>query len=472
MTKTIVRTLARGSLPGLLLGALVLGPTARANAQTSLDQVPADLRRLMIFAPDPKKLSYLEGPGVRQLQFEREEKHEDKKFCNYWYGNRVIVSIEDQDSPAIAHHQFEVTRLQRENIAQVTKVASSLAGTDETAVFEGNYLSKEKCGTFQRETVFRIGKWKVFLMEDYFNGAAVTSSIAPGLVAALRGEASSTPAEVASGAAPDAGSKSSVRIEGNTIYVTDGSGTERVVTLVSPTKGSPPVFSPPTVSGEAKAFEKYVVTHMFEASYAHLPPDQRLNFISGMPMPSDVAGEAAQAALDAGESAANWVRDNPADASLMVLSTAVSLAFPLSAFANPAVATGGAAVLRGVVGTAMVAGTSGFVQKLMSNVFTDQTALQRFKEAAAKGAGDAVATVPGSLAGAGVEKVAEQIIAKAAVTAGSVAVGIATDKAMEKLQVSEKTAALVMKAPSYASSLLTLPGPSPEPGGMSLNFDR
>ncbi len=264
----------------------------------------------------------------------------------------------------------------------------------------------------------------------------------------------------------------SVRVDGNTIFVTDGSGIERAVTLVPPTKGAPPTFNPPTVGGEAKAFEKYVMTHMFEASYGHLPPELRSTFVSGMPMPSDVAGEAAQAVLDAGESAANWVKDNPADASLMVLSTAVSLAFPLSAFANPAVATGGAAVLRGVVGTAMVAGTSGFVQKLMSNVFTDQTATQRFKEAAAKGAGDAVATVPGSLIGAGFEKVAEQIIAKAAVTAGSVAVGIATDKATEKLQVSEKTAALVMKAPSYASSLLTLPGPSPEPGGMSLNFDR
>ena len=33
-------------------------------------------------------------------------------------------------------------------------------------------------------------------------------------------------------------------------------------------------------------------------------------------------------------------------------------------------------------------------------------------------------------------------------------------------------AALVMKAPSYASSLLTLPSPSYEPGGISLTFDR
>ena len=462
----------RAGLPALLLGALVLGPTAPGHAQTSLDQVPADMRRLMIFAPDPKKLSYLEGPGVRQLQFEREEKHEDKKFCNYWYGNRALVSVEDYASPAVAHQQFEVARLSRENIAQVRKVASSLAGTDEAAVFEGNYLSQEKCGTFQRETFFRIGKWKVWLEEDYFNGATVTSSIAPGLIVALRGEPSLTLAEVAPGATPDAGGKASVRIEGNTIYVTDGSGTVRVVTLVTPTKGSPPAFMPPTVSGEAKAFEKYVVTRVFEASYAHLPPGQRLNFISGMPMPSDVAGEAAQAVLDAGESAANWLQENRAEVALVVLSTAVSVAFPLSAFANPAVATGGAAVLRSVVGTAMVAGTAGFVQSLSKTFLTTQSTGERVGGAIAKGVGDAVATVPSSLIGAGVEKVAGPFLANAAVTASSVAVGIATDKVTEKLQVSEKTAALVMKAPSYASSLLTLPSPSYEPGGISLTFDR
>jgi hypothetical protein len=266
--------------------------------------------------------------------------------------------------------------------------------------------------------------------------------------------------------------KSLARIEGNTIYVTDGSGTGRVVALVTTTKASPPVFNPPTVSGEAKALEKYLMTNMYEASYGHLPPELRSTFLSGMRMPSDVAGEAAQAVLDAGESAANWLQENRAEVGLMILSTAVSVAFPLSAFANPAVATGGAAVLRGVVGTAMVAGTAGFVQSLFKTFLTTQSTGERVVGAIAKGAGDAVATVPSSLVGAGVEKVAEQIIAKAAVTAGSVAVGIATDKAMEKLQVSEKTAALVIKAPSYASSLLTLPGPSPEPGGMSLNFDR
>ena len=84
----------------------------------------------------------------------------------------------------------------------------------------------------------------------------------------------------------------------------------------------------------------------------------------------------------------------------------------------------------------------------------------------------ASAALFGSLVGAGFDKVAGRIIAKAAVTVGSVTVGIATDKALEKVQVWEKNAALVMRPPWYASSVLTLPSPSCGPGGMSLNFDR
>lgn len=270
--------------------------------------------------------------------------------------------------------------------------------------------------------------------------------------------------------------KGAIRLVGTSIYVTDESGNQRVLTIVTPAKMRAPTFSAPTVSGEAKAAERYIMTRVFEASYGNLPADQRAAFVAGMPMPSDVvgaaAGAAARATLDAGESAANWVRNNPADASLLGLSVAVSLAFPISAFANPAVATGGAAVLRGVIGGAMVAGTTGFVSSLSGSFISDKNAMQRVKEAAAKGVGDAAASVPGSLAGAGFEAAVGQGLAKAAVTTGSVAVGIAVDKAVEKAQVSQAAADALLQAPSFAASLVTPPpGPS-EPGGISLNFDR
>ena len=42
----------------------------------------------------------------------------------------------------------------------------------------------------------------------------------------------------------------SVRIDGNTIYVTTQGGNTRVLTLVPAKKADMPVFNPPTVSGE------------------------------------------------------------------------------------------------------------------------------------------------------------------------------------------------------------------------------
>ena len=273
-----------------------------------------------------------------------------------------------------------------------------------------------------------------------------------------------------------AGGKGGVRLVGTTIYVTDESGKQRVLTIVTPAKAPAPIFSAPTVSGEAKAVERYVVTRVFEASYGNLPADQRAAFVAGMAMPSDVTGEAAiaaaQATLDAGEGAVNWVKNNPADASLLGLSVAVSLAFPISAFANPAVATGGAALLRGVIGGAMVAGTTGFVSSLTGSFISDKSAMQRVKEAAAKGAGDAAASVLGSLASAGFEAVVGHGLAKAAVTTGSVAVGIAVDKVVEKAQISQAAADALLKAPSFVASLVKPPDGPSEPGGISLNSNR
>jgi hypothetical protein len=264
----------------------------------------------------------------------------------------------------------------------------------------------------------------------------------------------------------------SVRLDGDRIYVTDETGKTRVLTVLLPKKVEMPVFTPPSVSGEAKAIERYVVTRLFEASYAHLPSDQQAAFATGLPTPSDLAGEAAQATLNAGESAVNWVKNNPADASLLGLSVAVSIAFPISAFANPTVAVGGAAVLRGVVGGAMVAGTTGFVSTLAGSFISDKSAMQRIREATAKGVGDASASVPGSLAGAAFEAAVGQGLAKAAVTAGSVVVGVAVDKAVEKAQVSQSIADAALKAPSFAGSLIRPPDGPSEPGGISLNFDR
>ena len=51
-------------------------------------------------------------------------------------------------------------------------------------------------------------------------------------------------------------------------------------------------------------------------------------------------------------------------------------------------------------------------------------------------------------------------------------VNIATDAVVQKLGVSEKTADLLMKAPSFAADLMKPPSQPYESGGIRYNFDK
>ncbi len=272
---------------------------------------------------------------------------------------------------------------------------------------------------------------------------------------AVQAQTAGAPSAVAVAPAAAGPVEVSVRREGDTIVVADGAGKESAATLLPVTRAPPPAFDVPGAGDEVRAFEAYMTDHLWEASSAPLPADRRSTFVIGRPVPGDRAGDAA-------ESAANWVRANPADAGLVVLAAAVGVAFPLSAVAPPTAAAGGATVPRGIVGSAMVAGPAGFVRGLSAAFLSDRAAAQRAREAIATGAGDAAAF----------DKVAGSFIARAAVSAGPVAVGASADLAGQRLQVSEKTAALVLKAPSFLGSLMVPPGQPYEPGGLQLNFDR
>jgi hypothetical protein len=271
--------------------------------------------------------------------------------------------------------------------------------------------------------------------------------------------------------APDADGKSSVRIEGNTIYVADGSGTERVVALVSPTKGPPPTFSTPGAGDLGDALQRFLAPQLWVANPPPLPAGQGGNYVIAAPLSGEGIGDAIAAA---GESVVNWVTGNSTHRNLIVLGAGISMAFSHSTFAG-AVDGSGATVGKQIIGGIMVAGVTGFVKSLANTFLTDKSGLQRTGEALAKGGGEAAGSIFGNALG-GVTPAAVNVfrqgISQTALKLVSQGVNVATDAVVQKLQVSEKTAALVMKAPSYASSLLTLPGPSPETGGMSLNFDR
>ena len=463
-------------LAALLLTAL----PAPAFAQS---QPSDDARRFLVY-PSNKIQSFQENDGF---------------FYLHYYGLQLDKGRDAKGNPLFYNQVIQVTRFANDDDATAACKASLAAPVPGKTVrsvpgFPCAFVQEMTSGAGDRVTVYR-SSW--YAQGRYFASLGETAeprSMLPAtppvgpLLAVLGGPRPAVPsAELQVTVAPAAsgaeGATVTVRIDGSTIYVTDQGGNQRLLTLVAPKKAEMPAFSPPTVGSEAKALERYVMRHVFEASYGHLEPGLRETFVSGLPMPSEVIGEgaaaaaaataaAAQATVEAGQSAVNWVRNNPADASLLGLSVAVGLMFPVSAFANPAVATGGAALVRGVVGGAMVAGTTGFVSSLSGSFLSDKSSMQRVREAAARGAGDAAASVPGSLAGAAFEKVAGQVVAKAAVTGGSIVVGVATDKLVEKAQVSQAIANDALQAPSFAGSLVQPPARQPATGGIDFTFDR
>jgi hypothetical protein len=271
-----------------------------------------------------------------------------------------------------------------------------------------------------------------------------------------------------------AGREPSVRVEGNTIYVAVGEGRRVNIALVQPTRA--PAFTAPTVGAVGKEFERYVMTRLYETSYAHLPPDMRSTFISGLDMPSDVATEAAEKAVQAGESAANWARNNPAEVALVGLTVAVSVAFPFTAFANPALAAGGATLSSEIVGGAVLAATVGGVSRLSKDFLTEKSAGQRAYEASVEAIAAAATSVPGNLAGGTYSRALDAAIrngvATTAITGGSVVVGLGTDRLMQNLDVSQKTVDLLMGTAPYRRNLVTPPRTGPrELGGITIKFD-
>lgn len=274
------------------------------------------------------------------------------------------------------------------------------------------------------------------------------------------------PALAAVPQAPAAASgEPSVRIEGTTIYVSVSPGSKVNFAIVQATKAPP--FRVSTVGGLGKEFERYVMTNMYEASYGHLPADMRSTFISGMDMPSDVAGEAGEKAIQAAESAANWARNNPADVALVSLTAAVGVVFPFTVFA------GGATLVSEVAGGAVLAGTVGFVSKLSKDFLTDKSLGQRVVESTVEGFAGAVSSVPGNLTGGAYSRALEAAIGKGiattAITGGSVVVGLGTDRVAQNFEMSQKTTDLLMGTAPYRGDLVTPPPAGPRNlGGIAI----
>lgn len=298
----------------------------------------------------------------------------------------------------------------------------------------------------------------------------VASSSYSQLVGALNGEMLQS-IVVSPSTTQDGGAKSSMRFEGNKVYVTDESGKERVVTLVGVSKEEPPTYTAPGASELGAALQRFLAPQLWGAIPPTITPGQRQDYVIAAPMPGEGIVDAMTAA---GESVANWVMNNSAQRNLVVLAAGVSMALSHSTFAG-AVDGASAPVGKQIICNIMVVGTAGFVKALGSDFLTNKSAAQRTGEAAAKAGGDVVASLPGNMLG-GVTPAAmnffRQGLSQTALTLASQGVNIATDAVVQKLGVSEKTADLLMKAPSFAADLMKPPSQPYESGGIQYNFDK
>jgi hypothetical protein len=280
-----------------------------------------------------------------------------------------------------------------------------------------------------------------------------------------------TVAEAAPGVTPDASSKSSVRVDGNKVYVTDESGKESVVTLVPVSQEPPPTFSAPGAGELGTALQRFLAPQLWGAIPPSLPAGQRQDYVITVPQPGEGIVDAMTAA---GESVVNWVTNNSAQRNLFVLGVGVSMALSHSTFAG-AVDGASAPVGKQIIGGMLVMGVKGFVGSLGSTFLSNKGAIQRTHEAASAAGGEATASIPGNLLGGmapGVMNFFRQGLSQTALTLASQGVNIATDAVVQKLGVSEKTADLLMKAPSFADGLMQPPSQPYEPGGIQFNFDR
>jgi hypothetical protein len=188
----------------LVLAAAALHPASTVAQQAAAsDQVPQDMRQLMIFESDPGKTSFIDGSGVRSLNQYRSTLTKHPGYCNnvanVVWSTLIIDFGKSAQGKEIAHQQFEVYRNDRRKL-QKLKSETLFAGADEGLVFEfdwrnrsGNFL----CGNFTRETLFRIGNWMVLTSEDFWNETPIAAPYLAPKIAALLGGVQIAPGEVA-----------------------------------------------------------------------------------------------------------------------------------------------------------------------------------------------------------------------------------------------------------------------------------
>ena len=462
------RSNAKSHLLAFFLAMAVLGSLS-AHAQTSLQQLPADMRPFVLFGAGVKSINYMESQGMRFLRYDYEAKMPNNS-CGDRNSQTAYIWVEDYGSSMFAHQQFDVDRVGKEQIAQFVKTSSQIQGADEAAVFE--FKHSPKCFNHMVETVFRVGNWKVMLAENwwYVNSPPPPSGLAARLAALAQGGKLPTPPAVAQQILL-------LTVDGKTVTINlaEWNGGKLSVQQMALVKQFQ--LAPPAGSDAAKIGAAGYTLNVY--NYPGTGPNVPV-FVA--PRIDQGAQAAASAAVEGAQAAASWVKANPGKASLAALGLAVSIAMPYTV-AFQASAAGMTFFESAGIGF-MTAAAPSAVSSLVTSAIAGEgfwnTTGKAVKSGVISGAESLVSTTVGAgvtgmvTGGAALtQKLVGTELSEAAVTgfgaAASGVAGTATDLGVGILhdQVAEQIANSATAA--NIADLVTPSGPAPT-GGLVLPF--
>lgn len=148
-------------------------------AQSPLNVLPDDVKKWVLFDPDPGQLSFVEREGYRTVVYARSQLQRKPGVCEQVAGLVETVIIDDFGaSEALAQQNFEKQRNYWRQLP-VLQGEKPFLPVDQGVVFDLDWRYREGellCGSQVRDTMFRVGS-RVALTSEEFRNRAPTSDM-------------------------------------------------------------------------------------------------------------------------------------------------------------------------------------------------------------------------------------------------------------------------------------------------------
>lgn len=148
-------------------------------AQSPTAVLPDDVKKWVLFNPDPGQLSFVEGQSYRTIVYGRSKLQRKSGACEHVAGLVETVIIDDfGESETLAQHNFEQQRNYWRQLP-VLKGETPFLPAPQGVVFDLDWRYREGdhlCGTQVRDTMFRVGS-RVALTSEEFRNIAPTGDM-------------------------------------------------------------------------------------------------------------------------------------------------------------------------------------------------------------------------------------------------------------------------------------------------------